>query len=308
MPRRNAVPAADPAAAMNAQILRDRQVREDARVRRQEARNTVPDLGLNIQPQESEADNATEFLRDEFDKRNFGEVLPTTRRVVYGPDPLITNCPELNQRLQKMGREDYAAATAEAIRTKGEMALADPILRRGLKAAIARFGKEAVAQAFSDRILKIPVREYEVEVDRDIDEMLGKPLDEAVQRYCPPGMSPKFLSARCIEVLGHRGYKLVMDDRGDPVKVGTLFMGIIPTETAERRRLHWAEESERAVQEQEDEYREKQISMLAQAANLGVSLGGTRPLQRDEMLTAEASANDERALGETRANGIHFSH
>lgn len=294
MAKKRVVEQPDPAQAANQRVLEDRAKRIQAQ---------EPALDLDLQLKEAEPANAVEFLRDAFDKRNFGEPLPTVKRIIYGPDPLLKACPEMRARIEKIGLEAFAHTTAETILLREEMAVPDPLMRKQLRAAIARFGKEAVADAFRDRILRIPQREVEVEVDRGIDEMLGRPLDEAVERYGQdPGFSYKFLSPRCLDVLGRRGYELVLDERGDVVKVGTLLMGRIPTQVAERRRLHWAEESMRQVREAEEVYTE---TVERQVREAGAVAAGSRPLRRDELMVANATESEE-YLGESRAGGIRF--
>lgn len=238
--------SSDPADHANKRILAERQ----ARIDQKKAETTLAtDLGLDLKPPEPVADNPVDFLRDEWDKKTFGDAIPTYTRVVYGPDPLLISCPEMKAQIENIGLENYAQATAEAILLKEERAARDPIMQKGLRAAIARFGKEAVADAFRKRILEIPQRTVEVEADRSDAMIFAQPMEEAVQKYGQPGMAAKFLSERCIGVLGMRGYELVKNEKGDVVKVGTLMMGQIPERTAAARRDHWARESDSAVQE-----------------------------------------------------------
>src|SRR5579872_1301932 len=105
------------------------------------------------------------MLTDEWDRKTFGNPIETTRKLQYGPDPLFDSCPGLKAQIEKVGLHDYAEATAAAILLKGEMAVPDNILRVGLAKTISRFGAEKVAAAFRERILAIPCRYVEYEVD-----------------------------------------------------------------------------------------------------------------------------------------------
>jgi len=239
--------AFDPAEAANARVL------EGIRQRAEEKENQkafAADIGLDPKPQpKPEAKTAAEFLADEWDRASFGDPPETYTRVVYGPDPLLRSCPEMKARIEAIGLEAYAHATAEAIRLKGENAVPDPHMRFALGGAIKTFGLESVAAAFVERIMKIPRREVQIETDREDPLILARPLEEAVEKYGNPGMAPKFLSPLCIERFGMRGYVVVTKPNGDPVKVGTLIMAEIPKAMAERRLRHYAEMSNKQVRE-----------------------------------------------------------
>ena len=273
----------DPAEAANARILADRQARID---QAKASETLATDLGLNLKPKQSEADNPADFLRDEWDKKTFGDAIPTYTRIVYGPDPLLITCPEMKAQIEKIGLENYAGATAEAILLKEERAVKDPIMQKGLRAAIAKFGKDAVASAFQARILEIPQRTVEVEADRSDAMIFAKPMEEAVERYGQPGMATKFLSERCIGVLGLRGYELVKDEKGNVVKVGTLMMGQIPERMANARRDHWARESDDAVREAVEQFEDAAARAIRDGGRGGISV-----LREGEGVTANAAAD-----------------
>jgi hypothetical protein len=300
LPRSHKRKPSDPAALANARVLADRQ----ARIEVQENEKTfATDLGLDLKDPVSTADNATDFLADEWDRRTFGDAIPTITRVLYGPDPLLISCPEMKAAIEAVGLEQYANATAEAILLHEEKAVRDSILQKGLRAAIARFGKQNVANSFRERIMKIPTRTVEIEADRTDAMIFARPMEEAVARYGTPGMAPKFLSERCISVLGLRGYKVVMDERGDPVKVGTLIMGEIPVRMAEARRRHYAKESEDDVRGMGEAYED--VADRAIGGRNGLSVLGQGERIRSN---AAGDLEDERMtasyLGRERATGF----
>jgi hypothetical protein len=284
----------DPADIANKRILADRQARIDAKKNED---MLATDIGLNIKPEKPASDDPVEFLRDEFDRKTFGEAFPTYTRIVYGPHPLLDNFPDIRERIESMGLERYAQVTAETILLKGEKAVPNPVMQRGLRAAIAKFGAQAVADAFAKRIMEIPVRTVEVEADRSDVMIFAQPMDEAVQMYGSPGMRAKFLSERCIGVLGMRGYQIVRDKNGDPVKVGTLIMGEIPIRMAEARQRHFAQESDDAVREAEEDFENASERAIRDYGGRGASV-----LRGD--MTASATENDESLIGKTRETGF----
>lgn len=301
-PRKIKPPANDPAELSNARILADRATRIEQKVAEKTLAN---DLGLDLKDPVPESDNALEFLSDSWDRKTFGDAIPTYTRVVYGPDPLLISCPKMKETIERLGLEEYANTTAETILLKEEHAVADPIMKTGLRAAIARFGKESVASAFRERILKIPSRTVEIEADRSDAMIFARPMEEAVQKYGTPGMAPKFLSERCIGVLGLRGYVIVKDERGDPVKVGTLIMGEIPLRMAEARRRHWADESEQLVRDMGDDFEARAEQEIHRGGRTGVSvLGRGETVRSNAAGDLESDELTSSYLGRSRETGF----
>lgn len=295
MAKKTTTTITDPAEIANQRILAARH----ERIVKKEIETTM-DLGLDLT--ETPEESASEFLRDEWDKKTFGDQVKTTSRVVYGPDPIVSNCPEFHERLERYGLEAVAAGFYDLVMSKGPEACPDAIMRKGVRMSIAKFGKEATAAAFRDRILKIPSRSVEIELDGALDPLLINPMRAAVERYSRPGMAVKFLSDRCMDVLGLRGYEIVKDKAGDPVRIGTLFMGEIPTEWAERRRQHYADESIHLLAEQEAAYYE---SAQREIASEGAKGRSASTLKRGETISGDPTINDD-WTGEERATGINI--
>jgi hypothetical protein len=109
------------------------------------------------------------------------------------------------------------------------------------------------------------------EDDADEDLMLApSPMEETVERYREPGMAYGFMSDNASRTLGLRGYQPVMDERGDPVKLGTLTLGKIP-ERIQRKRLRKGEkESTERVQSMSDEYGDAVNRLKAEGKDLGL--------------------------------------
>lgn len=303
MSTRRKAPIADPAEAANKRIIADIEAREH---QKESEKALANDLGLDLKPPVPEAGTAAEFLSNEWDRKNFGEQPTTYTRVIYGPDPLLHSCPQMKHLIEKLGLEEYANVTAEAIRLKQEKAVADPVMQRGLRAAIAAFGVDSVANAFVERIMKIPTRTVEVEADSEDPLLLGRPLEEAVERYGSPGMAPKFLSERCIKQFGMRGYVVVKKENGDPVTVGTLIMGEIPIAMAERRRRFYAEQSNKQLRDIEGAFEDVANREIDKRSGFSV-------LRKDENVHADAAGDfpDDPMLagsylGRTRGTGFRL--
>lgn len=281
----------DPADALNRKALADREKRI------QSARKPVVDIGINVD--RPEPSTATEFLADEFDRKTFGDPYPTTSRIVYGPHPLLDNCPTLKARIERFGLHDYAEATYQAILKDGLNADIDPLVRSSIAKAISKFGIESVAAAFRDRLLEIPCRTVEYEVDRGDGLMVrgSKALDDAVARYGRPGFRAKFFSERCMGVLGMRGCVVVKDDNGDPVKVGSLVMVEMPERIARQNEQELAKIAQEAIGQETDAYQDE-VERLAHASG-----GAATPLREGDSIHVNASEN-ESLLGMSRQTGF----
>jgi len=281
----------DETEAHNRQLLEERATRLEAN------RPVLPDLGLDLQA--PPATTAAEFI-DEWDKKAFGDgEQATITKIIWGPDPLVDHSPAFREMLERHGREDLAGLFAEAILTKGAAAMPDPLMAKSLAVGIGRFGREAVAVAFRDRVLKIPYRTVEIDASDTLDpEIMGSAvLTETIKRYERPGMEYRFFSQLCVDREGWRGYTPVRD-KGDIVKAGTLMLGEIRREIAERRRMRLGQVA-----------REK-LASVAENYGQGVEQApGVSALRPGESVTARSGVggdDPEGYLGQTRGVGLEI--
>ena len=102
----------------------------------------------------------------------------------------------------------------EAIMAKGVGAMPDRLMAKALGSAVNAFGKEAVALAFRDRVLKIKFRQVEIDASDELDpEILGSSiLNEVVRRYERPGFEYRYFTKICVDRFGWRGYTPVKDN------------------------------------------------------------------------------------------------
>lgn len=297
--RRRPGPAPDPAQMANEQVLARRDEIIESKMR------PVPDLDLGLK--ENEPATAADMLTDEWDKKAFGDAPKTITRWVYGPHRLL-DFPGMKEAIEKYGREDLAERYRLAIVQKGAAAQTDPVMRQALHRSISRFGVEKVAEAMAQKILEIPARQVDYELDTgefgDPELMGSNALKDCVAKYGHPGMSVRFMSDRCIGVLGMRGYEVVKMPNGDPVKAGTLIMTEIPKAIAERRAARYAQESRDQVAAQQENYMQTQERLVRAA---GPAAAGWRPLDPLEVVRGNASES-EQLLGEALEMGVKVEH
>lgn len=282
----------------NEEILADRVDRIEA------GRKVVGvDLGLGLKAPDPE--NATEFLADEFDRKAFGDEAATITRIIWGPDPLIDQCPQLRAALDRYGREDYAEAAGENIRRNGHKGIDNPLIQRSLQRAIAKFGVDAVADAFRARILSIPFRTVEVDASDTFDTELGgsSVLSECIAQNERPGMAYRFFSQPCLDRYGWRGYTPVKLASGDIVKAGTLFLGEITFERLDVRRRRLAQAAAEALDGLSDNHVAGQENELRKLRDAGYQTTGIAAMGVGENLTFPGVESSEYA----GQSGVHLS-
>jgi hypothetical protein len=296
----------DPSTAYNRKILADRKTRLEA------ARPVLPDLGLDV-PQPKEPANATEFM-DVFDKKAFGYGdQATITKLIYGPDPLVDHSPAFREAIERYGREDMANHYAEAIMTKGAAAMPDMLMAKSLASAIDKFGAESVAEAFRNRVLKIPVRSVEIDASDELDpEVMGSAvLAETVRRNERPGMEYRFFTELCVDRMGWRGYTPVKKNNGDIEKAGTLMLGEISRGQVEKRRMRQRQLAAEKLDGIQEGYQASQEDVLRSASAEGIDVKGISGLRPGESVTARAGVGGDDPdgyLGQTRNVGVEVHH
>jgi hypothetical protein len=94
-----------------------------------------------------------------------------------------------------------------------------------------------------------------------------------------PDKAYKLLGKVACKFHGLRGYAPVLNERGEQVELGGMFLGEIPKSVADQRQRHYQRESLEAVSTAQDSYTEQvnQIRRDAQSAGLKVLEPGDMP-------------------------------
>ncbi len=117
--------------------------------------------------------------------------------------------------------------------------------------------------------------------DREWDDPLAAddPLKEVADKYLPEGMGAHFHGDEAVKRLGMRGYRPVINERGDVVKVGTLTLTMKPLAMVEQWRAKMAGESKEAIDDTVTNGRDAVDRLAFDADRAGL---GIRPLANDE--------------------------
>lgn len=107
--------------------------------------------------------------------------------------------------------------------------------------------------------------------DGQNDPLLApNPMQEIVNRYKEPGFAYKFLSERVNRQMGTRGYQIVTDSEGNPVKMADLTLAKIPERIANARQKKDAQESQESINSAQDTYTESVARLQRDARDLGL--------------------------------------
>lgn len=142
----------------------------------------------------------------------------------------------------------------------------------------AEHERRQAADPFYGRV-KMGRDEQDKRIDADdLDEFSVDPLREAVsaaRSLEKPGDDPKsykLLSDRCCSHLGTRGYEPVLDESGDRIQVGNMFLGSIPQQLAERRKKRFQEESASRIRNMQQSQAERISALRREAKDLGLKV------------------------------------
>jgi hypothetical protein len=77
---------------------------------------------------------------------------------------------------------------------------------------------------------------------------------EAMDKHIRPGMKGRFLSPRVVDRRGMRGWETVLDENGQQVKVGSMFLGQMSAEAAKTRNRQVREHGRRLLGQVTEQY------------------------------------------------------
>jgi hypothetical protein len=96
------------------------------------------------------------------------------------------------------------------------------------------------------------------------------PMQRVIDEHGEPGFAYKFLSPDVSKRLGLRGYEVVKDKDGNPVKLADLTLAKIPERIAQARQQKDAQESEQRIKETQDQYADSVARVQRDAKDLGL--------------------------------------
>jgi hypothetical protein len=127
------------------------------------------------------------------------------------------------------------------------------------------------------------------------------PLAEAAERYSEPGMRYRGLSQRVCDKKTLRGWEVVKDEKGDPVKVGDMILGKMPIERAERRNEHYRKEGEANLSAARERLKVDQERLSRDAQSKGFTAG---PLRDGDVLTDYDDPDRRISIGVRSQRGL----
>ena len=93
------------------------------------------------------------------------------------------------------------------------------------------------------------------------------PLREVADAHVGPGMRAKFLSPGVVDRRGTRGFEIVRDANGDPIKVGAMILAQMPEKRAIARDRYFQDQGAAKLRAAKEEHQE-QINQLERDAGV----------------------------------------
>ena len=87
-------------------------------------------------------------------------------------------------------------------------------------------------------------------------------MKDLAERHVPPGFVPKFLSPMQCDKRGMRGWQAVRDKTGELVKIGRMFLGMMPEAKARARNEHYHKKSAERLAAIETQHQEHQRQLV----------------------------------------------
>jgi hypothetical protein len=88
------------------------------------------------------------------------------------------------------------------------------------------------------------------------------PMKELVEQHVEPGMRGKFLSPGRVDRDGTRGFEIVKDLKGEPVKMGRMVLGQMPEAKARARATFYQKKGSERLSAIEQEHKERQRELV----------------------------------------------
>jgi hypothetical protein len=88
------------------------------------------------------------------------------------------------------------------------------------------------------------------------------PMKELVDRHIQPGMRPKFMSPGRVDRDGTRGFEIVKNENGDPVRMGRMILGQMPEAKARARNEFYRKKGSERLAAIENEHEERQRELV----------------------------------------------
>src|SRR5579875_423626 len=116
-------------------------------------------------------------------------------------------------------------------------------------------------------------KQMDAYADLDFDPLgLSDPLAQIKNEYGREGFALKALSDNVNNKLGRRGYQIVKDENGDPVRFGNMVIGEIPERIAQQRRKAPIVRSNDELSSIQNAHRESLEKLKTDARNMGLTV------------------------------------
>lgn len=142
--------------------------------------------------------------------------------------------------------------------------------------------------------------DWEQKLDRRADMPWAEsdPFQEAVRHHETPGFTHRMLSDHVCSKRGMRGWEVVKDGKGDPVRVNKLFLGRMPKDLATKRNEHYRRRGNEALHTAHEQMQMEHEKAIRDAGGQGISV-----LRRGEHFVDSRDPDREGTVGFHQVRG-----
>ena len=127
--------------------------------------------------------------------------------------------------------------------------------------------------------------EFDKKIQQRMDAMepwqAPDPMQELAEAHVEPGFRARFLSDRVVQRSGTRGWEVVKNEKGDPVRLATMVLAKMPEQRAKQRNAYYQEQAREQARDAIEHYQEEQERLIRDEKAAGVAVLKSNETVRD---------------------------
>ncbi len=127
--------------------------------------------------------------------------------------------------------------------------------------------------------------EFDKKIQQRMDAMepwqAPDPMQELAEAHVEPGFRARFLSDRVVQRSGTRGWEVVKNEKGDPVRLATMVLAKMPEQRAKQRNVYYQEQAREQARDAIEHYQEEQERLIRDEKAAGVAVLKSNETVRD---------------------------
>jgi len=127
--------------------------------------------------------------------------------------------------------------------------------------------------------------EFDKKIQQRMDAMepwqAPDPMQELADAHVEPGFRARFLSDRVVQRSGTRGWEVVKNEKGDPVRLANMVLAKMPEQKAEQRNAYYREQAREQARDAVEHYQEEQERLIRDGKAAGMAVLKSHEMVQD---------------------------